>query len=55
MSDPIDVPEKAIPLKPGVPLRVPSALGSTFAERKAAREKAIQAAENKAVKAADKK
>lgn len=58
MSDPIDVAAKATPLKPGEPLSVPSALGGTFAERKAAREqreKAVQSAENKAVKAAEKK
>ena len=45
----VDIPDKATPLQPGDPVRVPSAGGSTFAERKAARTKAIQDAENKSI------
>ncbi len=55
---PVDIPAKATPLQAGKAVKMPAALGATFAERKKAREareKAIQAAENKAVKAADKK
>ena len=49
-----DVPEKATPLEPGEPQVVPSVMGATFAERAKA-SKAIQGAENKAVKAAESK
>lgn len=57
-DDPITatVPEKATPLTAGEPVKIPSALGATFAERKKAREaaeKAIQSGENKAIKAAE--
>lgn len=49
-SEPVTgVPDKATPLQPGEPVTVPSAMGATFAERKAAREKAVQDGENKAV------
>ena len=50
-----DLPAKATPLEPGDPVVVPSILGGTFAERKAARLKAIQSAENKVVKRAESK
>lgn len=53
---------KAQPVQPAPAQRVPSAMGATFAERKAAREaadqgddaegKAVEAAENKAVRSA---
>ena len=54
MSDPVDIPEKVTPLGPGDPVEVHPAMGSTFAERKAAREgktdaKQVENAENKAV------
>lgn len=49
-----DVPEKATPLEPGKPQAVHPTNGATFAERAAAR-KAVQAGENKAVKASETK
>lgn len=51
----LTIPTKAVPLEPGEPVVMPAAVGSTFAERKAARLKAIQSAENKAVKRGTKK
>jgi hypothetical protein len=50
----VESPEDVPPVESAGPLEVPSALGDTFAKRAAAR-KAIQAAENKSVKAAEKK
>ena len=35
-SNPVDLPDKAAPLEAAPPVRVPSPLGSTFAERAAA-------------------
>lgn len=57
-DDPVTatVPAKATPLVPGEPVKIPAALGATFAERKKAREaaeKAIQGGENKTIKAAE--
>lgn len=46
----VDLPEKVTPLEPQEPVKVPSAMGATFAERKAARSKAVKSAENKSVK-----
>ena len=51
----VDLPAKATPLEPGDPVVVPAVLGGTFAERKAARLKAVQSAENKAVKRSESK
>ena len=51
LAAPADIPDKATPLTPGDPVRVPSAGGSTFAERRAAR----LAGENKAVQASEAK
>lgn len=52
---PVELPSKATPLGPGDPVEMPGSLAGTFAERRKAREareKAVQAAENKAVKSA---
>ena len=51
----VDVSDKPTPIEPGQPKSVPSVIGATFAERKAARLKAIQDAENKAIDSADTK
>jgi len=51
-SSPVDVPEKATPVKPTPQVPSPAIFGATFAERRAAREgKQITGAqaENKAV------
>lgn len=47
----VDIPDKATPLEPGPAVRVPTSNGSTFAERRAAR----QAGENRAVQASESK
>lgn len=46
-----DIPDKATPLEPGPACLVPTSNGSTFAERRAAR----QAGENRAVQASESK
>ncbi len=57
----VEVPEKARPLSAQPAQRVPSVMGATFAERKADRDvadrddaegKAVETAENKAVRSA---
>lgn len=56
--NPVDVSAKATPVKPAPAVRMPSSMGATFAERRAAREgKQIgsESAENKAVTAAENK
>jgi len=50
----VDLPEKATSLAPAEPVALPSVMGATFAERKAAR-KAVHAAEDKSVESADEK
>ncbi len=50
----VDLPEKATPLTPSEPVGLPSAMGATFAERKAAR-KALHVAEDKSVESAEDK
>lgn len=48
-SKPVEVPQKVTPLEPAEPVEMPAAMGSTFAERAAARGKAVEQAENKSV------
>lgn len=60
-NKPVEVPAKARPLQAAPAVRVPASMGATFAERKADRDvadrddaegKAVETAENKAVRAA---
>ena len=47
-SNPVDLPDKATPLEAKPPVRVPSPMGSTFAERAAAnKELAAKRSERK--------
>lgn len=50
-SNVVEEPEKAPPIAPAPPVALPSVMGATFAERAAARAKAVRPsrAENKAV------